>query len=194
MLRAETAIVSTSLTVWFWLAFAVGLTGAFENASAAVVALTVWGLTAFVLLATWIIRPVRHWALTVDLAWLIALHLTRFVGIYFLVLCRNNELSCGFAKPAGIGDILTAIGAMVLLVYGTTNRPWPALILLWNIFGLVDIIFVVVNALRVGLTDYAGMVALRMLPLMLLPTFLVPLIIASHILIFVRLGKSKMAP
>jgi hypothetical protein len=38
-----------------------------------------------------------------------------------------------------------------------------------------------------------AMAPLRQLPLSLLPTFGVPLIIASHILIFIRLNRSKAA-
>jgi hypothetical protein len=56
--------------------------------------------------------------------------------------------------------------------------------------GFVDIIFVVFSALRFGLRDWQSMHALRELPLSLLPTFLVPLIIVSHVLIFVRLTAS----
>jgi hypothetical protein len=65
------------------------------------------------------------------------------------------------------------------------------LLLIWNTLGFVDIILVVFSALRFGLRDWQSMHALRELPLSLLPTFLVPLIIASHILIFVRLARAK---
>ena len=64
------------------------------------------------------------------------------------------------------------------------------LLLIWNTIGLIDIIFVVFSALRFGLQDWQSMHALRELPLSLLPTFLVPLIIASHLLIFVRLARA----
>lgn len=127
--------------------------------------------------------------MNVDLGWLIALHLTRFVGIYFLVLCRSGELSCTFAKPAGMGDIITAFGAALLLLTGAVQRGWRKTILAWNCFGFLDIIFVVFSAFRVGLVDWRHMGPLRELPLMLLPAFLVPLIISSHVIIFVRKAK-----
>jgi hypothetical protein len=62
--------------------------------------------------------------------------------------------------------------------------------LIWNTLGLIDIVFVVFSALRFGLKDWQSMQALRELPLSLLPTFLVPLVIASHVLIFVRLARA----
>ena len=65
------------------------------------------------------------------------------------------------------------------------------LLLAWNTLGLIDIIFVVLSALRFGLKDWQSMRTLRELPLSLLPTFLVPLIIASHVLIFVLLIRAR---
>jgi hypothetical protein len=62
-----------------------------------------------------------------------------------------------------------------------------AALLTWNTLGLIDIVFVVFSARRFGLQDWQSMRALRELPLSLLPTFLVPLIVASHVLIFVLL-------
>jgi len=64
------------------------------------------------------------------------------------------------------------------------------ILVVWNTIGLIDIIFAIFTALRFGLKDWRSMHALRELPLSLLPTFLVPLIIASHILIFVRLTRA----
>ncbi|HEY4284512.1 MAG TPA: hypothetical protein VGM62_15725, partial [Chthoniobacterales bacterium] len=132
------------------------------------------------------------WTKDVALSRLIALHVIRFVGIYFLLLCRRGSLSCAFATPAGWGDITVAIGAIILLAWlradrtGHTRVPLR-LTLAWNILGLLDIVLVVIVAFRIGLGDWQGMAPLRTLPLMLLPTFLVPTIIVSHILIFVRL-------
>jgi hypothetical protein len=64
-------------------------------------------------------------------------------------------------------------------------------LLLWNAFGLIEIAFVVFSALRFGLKDWQSMAPLRELPLSLLPTFLVPLIITSHVLIFIRAARLR---
>jgi preprotein translocase subunit SecY len=55
------------------------------------------------------------------------------------------------------------------------------------LIGLIDIILVVVSAVRINSADPTQLRALTYLPLSLLPTFLVPLIIATHIMIFARL-------
>ena len=174
-----------------WLCFAVGLSGWLYGANAQAVAAIVWTLTAIVLLACWKISPIRVWALNVDVRWLVLLHVTRlFAGAYFLVLCQRGQLPCGFARPAGWGDIVVAV--LALAVLGATRTPFAkTLLLTWNILGLIDIIFVVLNALQFGLSDWQSMHAIRELPLSLLPTFLVPLILASHVLIFVRLARAE---
>jgi hypothetical protein len=173
-----------------WLCFAVGLASWFPDASAPEVAATVWTLTALVLFTCWKIAPIRVWALDVDFRWLVLCHLSRlFAGVYFLVLCQREQLPCGFAKPAGWGDMIVAI--LALAVVGAMRTQFAkTLLLVWNTIGLIDIIFVVFSALRFGLKDWQSMQALRELPLSLLPTFLVPLIIASHVLIFVRLVRA----
>ena len=172
-----------------WLCFAVGLSGWFYSANAPAVAATVWTLTALALFACWKISPIRVWALNVDLRWLVLFHVTRlFAGAYFLLLCQRGQLPCGFARTAGWGDIVIAILAVAVVGAMRTGFAKP-LLLTWNILGLIDIIFVVLSALRFGLNDWQSMHALRELPLSLLPMFLVPLIIASHVLIFVRLAR-----
>jgi hypothetical protein len=173
-----------------WLCFAVGLAGWFQNASAQAVAATVWTLTALVLLACWKITPVKVWALNIAFRWLVLFHVTRlFAGVYFLVLCQRNQLPCEFARPAGWGDIVVAVLAPAVVGAMPTQFA-KKLLLIWNTLGLIDIVFVVSSALRFGLNDWQSMHSLREFPLSLLPTFLVPLIIASHILIFVRLFRA----
>ena len=180
-----------TLVLLGWLCFAVGLSGWFHNATAPAVAATVWTLTALVLLACWRIAPIRLWVLNVDVSWLVLIHLTRlFAGAYFLLLCQRGQLPCGFARTAGWGDIIVAI--LALAVVGAMRVKFAkALLLIWNTIGLVDIIFVVISALQFGLKDWQSMHTLRELPLSLLPTFLVPIIIASHLLIFVRLAAGE---
>ena len=182
-------LITVALLCWGCVALGIGAGGWFRNASAPAVAVTVWSLTALASLACWRIGSIRTWAMNVDLRWLVALNSTRlFAGGYCLLLCWHHELPCGFAVPAGWGDIIVGALAFALLC---AQVRLAAPLLVWNTIGLIDIVFVVSSALRFGLRDWQSMHPLRELPLSLLPTFLVPLIIGSHILIFVRLAVRK---
>ena len=152
----------------------------------------VGALTLLSLLAVAVLPPVRRWARAVDLRVLVALHLTRLVaGAYFLVLHRRGELPYAFAVPGGVGDMLVALLALGLLVGATPDTPGGRRLYgAWNLVGLVDIVFVVATATRVGIADPAALQPLLGLPLSLLPTWLVPLIIASHALIVWRLART----
>ena len=180
------------LGAWICLAAGVGVAGWLERANAPVIAGIVWTLTALILLACWKVPLLHRWALTVELRWLVLLHLTRFVGFYFFLLCSRGELPFAFAAPAGWGDIFVAALAVLLLALSNA-RNWRMLII-WNTIGLTDILFVVMTALRLGLEDRQSMHALREFPLSLLPTFLVPLIIVSHVLIFFRAASLNSKP
>ncbi len=189
-MRKEDRPIFLALAIWLALAIVFARARWFGHASAPVVALTVWILATLVLLAWWKVPFVRAWVGDLPLPFLIGLHLTRFVGFYFLLLCKNGVLPEAFALPAGIGDILVAAGAVVLLVIPQFVRS-RRIVLAWNLIGLLDIVFVISSALRLGLHDWTAMSPLRELPLSLLPTFLVPLIIVSHFLILVRLREAR---
>ena len=179
-------VVTLMLLAWLFLAIA--LAGLFRNVSAPAVAATVWILTGLALLGCWKITAIKAWALAIHVQWLVLFHLTRLVaGASFLIFCRRGELPCAFAKSAGWGDIVVAV--LALAVFAAIRAPFAkAIVLVWNAVGLLDIVFVVSSALRFGLHDWQSMHVLRELPLSLLPMFLVPLIITSHVLIFVRIA------
>ena len=152
------------------------------------------GLTFTTLGLLFFVRSIRAWAMAVDARWFVAFHLTRFVGIYFLVLYQRGELPFAFAVLGGWGDIAVATLALLLLVAGPPAGGRRSFYLLWNVVGLVDILFVVVTATRLAMADAQSMAALLRLPLSLLPTFVVPLVIASHLWLFKRLvGTSHQA-
>jgi hypothetical protein len=153
-----------------------------------------FGLAAVVLATGWRHAGFRAWLAAVDERWLVALHLTRFVGFYFLYLHARGELPYAFAVPGGWGDIAVASLAAALLPWGPPrDRRRRHAYVVWNVLGLVDILFVVATAARLVLADPQSMAALMRLPLSLLPTFLVPLIIATHVVLGVRLVRGDRA-
>jgi len=178
--------------VWLVAAIAFGASGAPQHLQPPLPQLVLLGLTGLLLLATFGQPRLRAWAYQIDARWLLVLHLSRFVGFYFLALYRRGELSQAFAVTAGWGDNIVAGLALLLLLMGPLTRQsrWP-LYLIWNVLGLADILFVVATAARLGLADPQSISALLRLPLNLLLTFLVPLIIASHVILFARLARLR---
>jgi len=153
--------------------------------------LVLLALTAAVLVAGATITGFRIWLAGINLRQLVAVHITRFVGIAFLVYASRGELPAAFALPAGWGDIAIATVALVLVLFVPDLLAHRTVLLAWNFLGLVDILFVVATAARTLLVAPDSMHALLVLPLGLVPTFLVPLIIATHLWLFQRLRREK---
>jgi hypothetical protein len=185
------SIIYPGLIVWFLLALTIGYGGNYDRAAPYGIAVTVWALVAILVLLYLFVPGFREWAGAEPVIVFVLFHLTRFVGIWFLVLYGEGRLPYEFGVLGGWGDIIAAVGAIlvVLIWFVTKGRRawWPLLV--WNIFGLVDILFVVRAALRSGLGTPHLMLPLRVFPLNLLPMFVVPLIIATHLFIFVRLRR-----
>lgn len=129
----------------------------------------------------------RAWADQLPLRTILAFHLTRFVGIYFLFLYASGELPYAFAVPGGWGDIVSAALALVVMAISDRDETRAPLVWAWNAWGLLAVLLTLVTAARLLLSDPSSMHALLALPLSLLPTFFVPLLIASHLLVFRRL-------
>jgi hypothetical protein len=178
--------------LWLVAALGLGATGHAASWRPPVPQLVLLGLTALLLAAVVALPRFRRWLATLDLRWLVAVHLTRFVGLYFLILYyRDGALPRAFAIPGGWGDIIVATLAFALLTAGGTLETRPRLVGTWNAFGLLDILFVVATASRLAIADPDSMSALLRLPLSLLVTFLVPIIIADHVVVFWRIRARR---
>jgi hypothetical protein len=135
-------------------------------------------------LALAMVRPFRAWAFTTDIRYLIAFHLVRFVGFYFLFLYSLHELPYNFAMRGGSGDIAVATLALVIIFFFARSTPAQVV---WNLLGLADIVAVAVTAVQDEIAVPGSMRQLDHFPLILLPTCIVPIIIVTHGLMLVRL-------
>jgi hypothetical protein len=181
---------AVGFTTASWLAGALflGWSGALVTLRSMALQGIVLALLAAEMLLVGTFPATREWARAVDVRVLVALHLTRFVGVYFLYLEAQDRLPAAWAIPAGWGDIVVAVAAVGLLVWGAPDTPpRRRAYLLWNVVGLADIAYVVASAARITRWDPLGMQPLTYLPLSLLPTFVVPVVIGTHLWLFVRL-------
>ncbi len=181
-------LVLCLLGAWFLAALGVGGAGALVDLRPPWPQAILVSLTLATLLSLYRIGPIHSWAIHVDPRRLVAFHLTRFVGIYFLVLYSRGELPYEFAVIGGWGDIIVAAAAIPLMLTGPLTSGRRRFYLIWNVVGLVDILFVVATATRLALADPASMAPLLRLPLSLLITFVVPVVIATHVWLFRRIS------
>ncbi len=181
------------IAFWLWIfaAIAAGQQGWLRRLPMPAVQGILFALIAALVLAYRFAANFRQWVDAIDLRGLVLLHVTRFVGFYFIVLYRRGELPYAFAVPGGLGDI--AVAALALLVVFIPFAPATRrrAISIWNVVGLIDILLVIFTAARIGLSGSRELAALTYLPLSLLPTFLVPLIVATHLLVFARLKRDE---
>jgi hypothetical protein len=178
------------LAVWFIAAFAVGYIRLLERVSIYAAPVIIWSLVALQIAVFVASHRLRDWLWEVDLRALIALHISRFVGIAFLMMANRGVLPEEWAKPAGEGDIAVAATAVLVITALSFERVrFPRSVMLWNVFGFADILMVVISAIRLIQVNPAAFKPMTVLPMSLLPTFLVPLIISTHLFLFFRIWR-----
>lgn len=146
------------VTVWLWLIAAL-VVGRFEllaRIPRPAVQGVLFGLTALVLLACFKVAGLRAWIDSLDLRALVLLHVTRFVGFYFLVLYQRGELPYAFAVPGGWGDIAVAALALSVCLLPLAEATRRRAITIWNVIGFVDILMVLATAARLGWQEPAN--------------------------------------
>jgi hypothetical protein len=112
------------------------------------------------------------------------------VGFYFLALHARGELPWAFAVPGGWGDNVAAAWALLLVLFVRPGTRGGRLgYLAWNVFGLLDILGVVLTAGRLAFREPESMRALLELPLSLLLTLVVPVIVVTHVIMLGRLTR-----
>lgn len=177
--------MKTFVLCWLFVAVIVGFSGILRNTTLSMPALCM--AITLTLVAVLAVSPERRKrALSTGIRGLVAVHLVRFFGIYFLWLSRQGLLARDFAILAGWGPIIIAIGAaIVLIAFRPDDTRGRLAILVWNVIGLLDVVLVFAVMAQMARPDPLVQGGFTSLPLSLLPTFLVPLIIVSHVLIFV---------
>ncbi len=111
---------------------------------------------------------------------ILAVHLVRFVGIYFLWLQVQGRLPVEFAQRAGWGDIVAAVGALGLLFWHE-GAGFRRGLFWWNLVAAADLFVAVGTAGWLNLTRPGSMVEITGLPLALIPLWVVPVLLSSHI-------------
>ena len=104
------------LAVWFAIAVFTSARGATLALRPPFPQVVLCGILGLLFVAFRYLKPFRSWLCAIPLHWLVAVHISRFVGAYFLILYHRNELPFAFAVPGGCGDIVVAAFATVLVI------------------------------------------------------------------------------
>jgi hypothetical protein len=176
---------SVSRLVFLLLAWGVAasLAGAFElflHIPPWVVPLLVAGLTVGFSVAVRRVEWMRQAVDALSVRAVLAAHLVRFVGIYFLWLHAQGRLPVEFAMRAGWGDIVAAVGALGLLFW-PEGAGFRRALLAWNIFGAADLLVALGTGGWLNVVRPGSMIELAGLPLTLVPLWLVPVLLTSHL-------------
>ncbi len=181
------------LVFWTWFA-AAAATGHFlvlQRIPAAAIPGVTLGISGLLLGAYLLIRPLRAWVDRFDLRTLVLIHVTRFIGIYFLALYQRGELPRPFAVSGGITDIIIATMALIVALAPLEPGPRRRAIVIWNVIGFIALLMMLVTATRINLAAPSELRSLTYLPLSFLPTMLMPLLLTIHLIIFVRTARPE---
>ncbi|MDO3643193.1 hypothetical protein [Mucilaginibacter sp. L3T2-6] len=127
-------------------------------------------------------------AITLDS--LIALHIFRLLGIFFILIYFYHLLPARFAFAAGLGDIITAILAIPVARIVVKKNPWrEAAVYAWNIFGILDIIDLLIIAVITGANG--NLREMTVFPFVWFPAFAPATILFLHAAVFRKLSQLK---
>jgi len=116
---------------------------------------------------------------------LLILHAFRYVGLAFLIPgVVSPELPAAFARPAALGDLVSALLALLALL-GLGNGVGTVLTWMFNIWGSADLLFAFYNGAR--LVRAGKLRATHFGAAYFIPTFYVQLLLITHGIIFCRL-------
>ncbi len=182
-----------ALALWGVAALALSFTGLITPARPVLIPVCLLGSTAAVLLSWRRVRAAREFFEGLALPAYLGLHITRaFIGTGFLILLSRGMLPAEFAVRAGVGDIIAGVLAALVLVIPARTSWHRRALWFFNVVGLVDILLVVATAQRILLFgDASSMRAFWHAPWPMLPLFVVPLVIASHVILFARLARQS---
>lgn len=186
-------LVWAAFYLWLAVALVVGATGLLAHVPVPPPAVA-FGLTALGLFVLWRSPYLRSRVRAIGLRPLVAFHLVRIVaGVTFLILYQRGILPAEFAVPAAWGDIVVGLAALIVLWLCIPVRtPSRRLgLLTWNVIGLLDILLVLLNGVRLLSRDAALAEPFTVLPLALLPIFVVPLVLITHILLFAWVARTE---
>lgn len=127
---------------------------------------------------------------SITLESLIAVHIFRVLGVFFILLYCYHLLPMKFAFFAGWGDVITAIAALPVARMAAKKKPgWKIAVYIWNIFGIMDIIDLLAVAVTTGANG--NLREMAVFPFVWFPAFAPATILFLHTIVFRKLRLLK---
>ena len=189
--RVRRGVVFVSTLLASWLAAAMILTwqGAY-TATAASLPTIQYGIFLPIIAGValyWSSAFVREIVAAIPQSWLIGIQFYRTLGVNFLLLFSAALLPGVFALPAGIGDIIVGLSALMIVWTYRSGTPPDRVVRGWNAFGIADLAVAVgtgfmssPSSLQVAAFELPNQM-ITDFPLALVPVFAVPLSILLHL-------------
>jgi hypothetical protein len=136
---------------------------------------------------------------SITLESLVAIHVFRLLGVFFIILYFYQLLPAKFAFSAGLGDIITALLAFpVAKMVAKRKHWWKTAVFAWNIFGMLDIVNLLVIAVIIAknaiVTGANGdLTEMTIFPFVWFPAFAPATILFLHTVVFRKLHQLKSA-
>lgn len=183
------AALQVRLLLWLWLgaAFFAGYAGWLARLPPTALPGLALLLAAAAFSATRRLPALRDWLDALDLRTLVLLHAVRLVGLFFIPLYLRGDLPRAFAVAGASGETMVALFAVALAVLPLAEPRRHRLMLIWSVVGLMDFLLLSITMLRLLAAGEGTFGAFAVLPLSLVPTLLVPLLLATHGVVLVRL-------
>jgi hypothetical protein len=162
-----------------------------------------FGIVVPTVLGSLLVRntTVRGWIGRIPLHVLVGVQFYRVVGVLFLIAYAQDDMPAEFALPAGIGDILVGLTAVVVAVLLLKQGEQRArfTVLAWCALGILDLVVAVIAGFlsapspiqQLALDDPNA--AIVSYPFVVIPTFAVPLSIILHLYVISRLRTASAA-
>ncbi len=186
------SLLPGALAAWGALSAIAAAAGLITLERRALVPLCIAGATLALVVAYRASEPFHAAVDRVSTAAIVALHAVRFpIGAAFIVEWTRGRLPAEWALHAGPGDMLAGALAVPMALALRDGRPHRRALLAWNLLAFADIVSVAAHAQRI--VFFSGhpesLLGLMRFPYGMLPTFVVPLVIATHLLVFARLRR-----
>ena len=194
---ARYALAAAGVVAWGALVLVLAHEGVFATSSDTTVPFIAFGIVIPIVTGVALLRieAVRRALERIPLQWLVGVQLYRVLGGLFLIAYAQDRMPGEFALPAGVGDILVGLTAVVVAALVATHgaERMRSAVLGWCALGIADLVV----AVGTGFLSSPGVLqqlalddpnsAISRYPFVLVPTFLVPISIVLHVYVIHRL-------